>query len=51
MSVNDLMYWILPDGVIEGQFGQGGFGKEEIDTETDPPTVKAEYFLNCTRTN
>ncbi len=42
MSVNDLMYWILPDGVIEGQFGQGGFaGKEEIDTETDPPTVKA----------
>jgi hypothetical protein len=42
MSINDLMYWILPDGVIEGQFGQGGFaGKEEVDTETDPPTVKA----------
>jgi len=42
MSVNDLMYWILPDGTLE-QGMQGGSlaGKEEVDTETDPPTIKA----------
>ena len=42
MSVNDLMYWILPDGVLEQGMQGGSFaGKEEVDTETDPPTVKA----------
>ena len=42
MSVNDLLYWILPDGMLQ-QGMQGGSlaGKEEIDTETDPPTIKA----------
>jgi len=42
MSVNDLLYWILPDGMLE-QGMQGGSlaGKEEVDTETDPPTIKA----------
>lgn len=42
MSVNDLMYWILPDGVVQQGMEGGSFaGKEEIDTETDPPTIKA----------
>jgi len=42
MSVNDLMYWILPDGVLEQGMQGGSFaGKEEVDTETDPPTIKA----------
>jgi hypothetical protein len=34
-------YWLYPD--MEGMAGGGGgqMGQEEIDTETDPPTVKA----------
>ena len=34
-------YWLYPD--MEGMAGSGGgqMGQEEIDTETDPPTVKA----------
>ena len=42
MSVNDLLYWILPDGMLEQGMQGGSFaGKEEVDTETDPPTIKA----------
>ena len=42
MSVNDLMYWILPDDVLQkGMEGESFAGKEEVDTETDPPTVRA----------
>jgi hypothetical protein len=42
MSVNDLMYWILPDGILQQGMEGGSFaGKEEVDTETDPPTIKA----------
>ena len=42
MSVNDLMYWVLPEGMLEmGMQGGSMAGKEEVDTETDPPTVKA----------
>jgi len=42
MSVNDLLYWVLPDQVMDSMMGQGGIaGKEEVDVETDPPTVKA----------
>ena len=43
MSVNDLVYWIMPDETAQ-MMGQAGAaaGKEEIDIETDPPTVKAE---------
>ena len=47
MSVNDLMYWVLPDGMLEQGMQGGSFaGKEEIDTETDPPTViaRAVFF-------
>ena len=48
MSVNDLMYWILPD--MEGMIGGGGAesamaGKEELDLETDPPTIKAKGLM------
>ena len=42
MSVNDLMYWVLPDEMMDMKMSQSGVGgKEEVDIETDPPTVKA----------
>lgn len=47
MSVNDLLYWVLPDGMMEKGMGDGQqAGKEEIDTETDPPTIiaRAVFF-------
>ncbi len=47
MSVNDLLYWVLPDGMMEMGMGDGKqAGKEEIDTETDPPTIiaRAVFF-------
>ena len=48
MSVNDLMYWIMPD--MEGMIGGGGAeqamaGKEELDLETDPPTIRAKGLM------
>lgn len=43
MSVNDMLYWIFPDEMMLG--GGGGestkAGKEELDIETEPPTVRA----------
>lgn len=44
MSINDLLYWILPDQMIlaAAEGGQGMEGKEEIDDTTDPPTIKAK---------
>lgn len=42
MSINDALYWLFPDEVLMNAGQGGGFaGKEEVDTETDPPTVKA----------
>ena len=43
MSINDLLYWILPDEVTSMMSGSGGgvAGTEEIDDTTDPPTIKA----------
>jgi hypothetical protein len=43
MSVNDLLYWMFPDEAMLGGGGGGAekAGKEEINTETDPPTVIA----------
>lgn len=42
MSVNDLLYWVLPDQIMDAMMGQDGIaGKEEVDIETTPPTVKA----------
>lgn len=48
MSVNDLLYWVMPD--MEGMMGGGGAeqamaGKEELDLETDPPTIKAQGLM------
>ena len=48
MSVNDLLYWVMPD--MEGMIGGGGAeqamaGKEELDLETDPPTIKAQGLM------
>ena len=48
MSVNDLLYWVMPD--MEGMIGGGGAeqamaGKEELNLETDPPTVKATGLM------
>ena len=42
MSINDLMYWVLPDQMMDMMMSQQGVGgKEEVDIQTDPPTVKA----------
>jgi len=42
MSINDLLYWMMPDQAMLSQMsGQGVAGSEEVDIETDPPTVKA----------
>ena len=42
MSVNDALYWQLPDETMK-QMGQQGniAGREDVDRQTDPPTVKA----------
>jgi hypothetical protein len=43
MSINDLVYWIMPDQttMMMAQSGASIAGKEELDLETDPPTVIA----------
>jgi hypothetical protein len=42
MSVNDALYWQLPNDTMKAM-GQGGniAGREDVDRQTDPPTVKA----------
>jgi hypothetical protein len=42
MSVNDALYWQLPDEQMKAM-GQAGniAGREDVDRQTDPPTVKA----------
>jgi len=44
MSINDLLYWIMPDQMIMSAAGdgEGVQGSEEIDDTTDPPTIKAK---------
>ena len=44
MSINDLLYWIMPDQLTMGAAGsgEGVQGAEEIDDTTDPPTIKAK---------
>lgn len=44
MSINDLLYWIMPDDMTQmmGGSGESVTGSEEIDTETDPPTIIAK---------
>jgi hypothetical protein len=47
MSINDLLYWILPDQMVEAMAGggQGVEGTEEVDETTDPPTIRAKGFM------
>lgn len=42
MSINDLIYWIMPDEAIEmmGNNAASMTGKEEIDDKTEPPTIR-----------
>lgn len=45
MSVNDSLYWQLPDQALDMAMGGGGeamAGREEVDRNTDPPTIKAQ---------
>lgn len=44
MSINDLLYWIMPDQMVMNAAGsgEGVQGSEEIDDTTDPPTIKAK---------
>ena len=43
MSINDFTYWIMPDEAMTMLAGgdESKAGSEEIDLETDPPTVRA----------
>jgi len=43
MSINDLVYWIMPDQttMMMAESGESMAGKEEIDPDTDPPTIIA----------
>jgi hypothetical protein len=45
MSINDLMYWMMPDEQMKRMAGDSVNGEEEIDTETEPPTIKAKGIL------
>jgi hypothetical protein len=42
MSINDLIYWMMPDEAVQMMAGNPSAmaGKEEIDDTTDPPTIK-----------
>lgn len=48
MSINDTLYWQASDDKIKMMMGNGGegaagvAGKESVDTQQDPPVVKAE---------
>lgn len=42
MAVNDAMYWQLPDETMNmAMQGGGAAGSEEVDRNTEPPTIKA----------
>ena len=48
MSVNDMLYWVFDDETMLGMLGGGGggmAGSEEIDTKTDPPTIKVRAAM------
>jgi len=44
MSINDLLYWVMPDEMMQMMSGSGqsAEGSTEVDPETDPPTIKAK---------
>ena len=43
MSINDLVYWLMPDEAVQMMAGNPSAmaGKEEVDDTTDPPTIRA----------
>jgi hypothetical protein len=43
MSINDTLYWQLSDQTMQMMMGGGGSagGSEEVERETEPPTIKA----------
>ena len=42
MAINDFTLWMMPDLELQQASGESVAGKEEIDDETDPPTIKAQ---------
>jgi hypothetical protein len=44
MAILDYLYWMYPEDMVMGMSasGQGQAGQEEVDLETDPPTVRAK---------
>ena len=41
MSINDTLYWQLGDQTMQQMMNGGGIGgKEEVDRDTDPPTIR-----------
>lgn len=44
MASLDYLYWLYPEQVVQqmAASGQGQAGQEEVDLQTDPPTVKAK---------
>jgi len=48
MSINDMLYWVFSDDTMLGMLGGGGggmVGSEEVDTKTDPPTIKVRAAM------
>lgn len=50
MSINDSFYWLMDDSIIQAMFegGDSATGSEEVDRQTDPPTIKvrATFFAS-----
>jgi hypothetical protein len=44
MSILDYLYWMYPEDMVMSMSasGQGQAGQEEVDLQTDPPTVRAK---------
>jgi len=44
MSILDYLYWLYPEDMVMGMSasGAGQAGQEEVDLQTDPPTVRAK---------
>jgi hypothetical protein len=49
MSVNDMLYWMFSDDMMSSMLGGGGgsgmAGSEEVDIQTDPPTIKVRAAM------
>jgi hypothetical protein len=47
MSINDLLYWILPDAMVSAMASgaQGIEALSELDPTTNPPTIRAKGFM------